>query len=114
MSPVGASVPGPAWARAQASDAAAAFTAVEAIEEGRWDHFLLRVRAAVAQRMATDEYKRHLVAGAATREHMARWQAAEEDHGGEGGPRCANGCGYPVARAGQVCGECAEPEDCAP
>lgn len=29
-------------------------------------------------------------------------------------PRCADGCGYPVASAGQVCGECAEAEDCQP
>jgi hypothetical protein len=31
-----------------------------------------------------------------------------------GEPRCADGCGYPVKTAGQVCGECAEAEDCAP
>jgi hypothetical protein len=33
---------------------------------------------------------------------------------GEETPRCADGCGYPVKTAGQVCGECAEAEDCAP
>ena len=44
------------------SEAAAAFAAVEAIMEGRWDRYLHRVRGAIVLRTRTDEYQATLVA----------------------------------------------------
>lgn len=46
-----------------AYDIAAAFAALEAIESGQWDRFLLRLQAAIKQRRQTDDYRRHIVAG---------------------------------------------------
>lgn len=40
-----------------------AFAALEHIQDGDWDRFLLRLRAAIDMRRKTDEYKRHIVAG---------------------------------------------------
>lgn len=43
-------------------EAAAAFSAIEAIQSGDWDHFLLRLRAAIIDRLRTDAYYEHLTA----------------------------------------------------
>ena len=40
-----------------------AFAALEHILAGDWDRFLIRLQAAIRQRLATDEYKATLVAG---------------------------------------------------
>jgi len=45
------------------ADDAAAFAAVEAIMEGRWDRYLGRIRGAVHLRTQTDEYQATLIAG---------------------------------------------------
>jgi hypothetical protein len=42
---------------------AAAFAALEAIEAGDWDRFLLRLRAAIEARRKTEEYQAHIIAG---------------------------------------------------
>ena len=44
------------------SEQAAAFAALEAIQSGKWDRFLLRLGAAIAQRRNTQEYKDHVKA----------------------------------------------------
>jgi hypothetical protein len=46
------------------SAGAEAFAALDAIESGRWDRYLLRLRAAIEIRRQTDEYKAHIIAGA--------------------------------------------------
>lgn len=46
-----------------ASEQAAAFAAVEAIMEGKWDAYLHRVRGAIVLRTQTGEYQATLVAG---------------------------------------------------
>lgn len=45
------------------SATAAAFAALEAIEAGEWDRYLLRLRAAIEQRRKTCDYAKHIVAG---------------------------------------------------
>ena len=42
---------------------AAAFAAMEAIESGEWDRYLLRLRAAIEQRRKTQEYRDHIIVG---------------------------------------------------
>lgn len=44
---------------------AAAFAALQAIEEGEWDRFLHRLLGAINMRRQTDEYRAHIVAGLA-------------------------------------------------
>jgi len=41
-----------------------AFAAMEHIEAGDWDRFLLRLLAAIGARRKTEEYKAHIIAGA--------------------------------------------------
>lgn len=41
----------------------AAFTALEAIQSGEWDRYLLRLRAAIEARRQTADYRRHIIAG---------------------------------------------------
>lgn len=43
-------------------EAAAAFAAIEAVQSGDWDNFLLRLRAAIINRLRTDAYYEHLTA----------------------------------------------------
>ena len=43
--------------------AAAAFAAMEAITDGEWDRFLIRLTAAIRARSATGAYESHIVAG---------------------------------------------------
>jgi hypothetical protein len=45
------------------SQQAAAFAALEAIESGAWDRYLLRLRGAIEQRRRTPDYAAHIVAG---------------------------------------------------
>lgn len=45
------------------SDQAHAFAALEAILAGEWDRYLLRLRAAITKRLATEAYQQHIVAG---------------------------------------------------
>lgn len=45
------------------STAAAAFSAIEAIASGEWDHFLHRLRGAIEMRCRTEDYRDSLVAG---------------------------------------------------
>jgi len=45
------------------STQAAAYAAIESIEDGEWDRYLLRLRAAINQRIQTESYRRHIVAG---------------------------------------------------
>jgi len=48
-----------------ADQSAAAFAALEAIQSGDWDRFLLRLRSAIEQRRATQGYRDHIIAGSA-------------------------------------------------
>lgn len=43
-----------------------AFAALNHIENGDWDRFLLRLRGAIELRRATDEYEQHIIAGRLT------------------------------------------------
>lgn len=43
-------------------ESAAAFAALRAIESGSWDRFLLRLQAAIRQRLQTEDYRQHIVA----------------------------------------------------
>jgi len=45
------------------SENAAAFAAIEAINSGRWDRYLHRLRGAINVRVQTDAYQATLVAG---------------------------------------------------
>lgn len=45
------------------SAASEAFSALDRIEAGDWDRYLLRLRAAIQARMRTDEYTQHIIAG---------------------------------------------------
>jgi hypothetical protein len=49
--------------RGHPADTAAAFAAIEAIEAGKWDHVLHRVRGAIFLRTKTEEYGATLIAG---------------------------------------------------
>jgi len=49
-----------------ADQGAAAFAALESIQAGDWDRFLLRLRAAIDVRRGTKDYRDGLVAGAST------------------------------------------------
>jgi hypothetical protein len=40
-----------------------AFAALLAIENGDWDRYLLRLRAAIEQRRKTEAYRRHIIIG---------------------------------------------------
>lgn len=40
-----------------------AFAALTHIEDGDWDRFLLRLRAAIDARRKTEAYQRHIIAG---------------------------------------------------
>lgn len=42
------------------------FIVLNGILDGRCDRFLLRLRAAINARMATDEYKAHIIVGGAS------------------------------------------------
>jgi hypothetical protein len=42
---------------------ATAFAALQAIESGEWDKYLLRLKAAIIARMRTEGYAQHLIAG---------------------------------------------------
>lgn len=42
---------------------AAAFAALTAIERGEWDRYLIRLNAAIKQRMRTEAWQRHIVVG---------------------------------------------------
>lgn len=48
-------LPDPEWT--------ATLAAIDAIESGRWDKYLLRVRAAIEQRRSTEEYGLHIICG---------------------------------------------------
>lgn len=41
-------------------------------------------------------------------------EGATRVHKDKTGPRCAQGCGYPVPTVGAICGECACEDDCTP
>ena len=49
-------------------EAAAAFAALEAIQSGEWDRYLLRLRAAINERMKTEGYRDHIVVGTVLRD----------------------------------------------
>ena len=42
---------------------AAAFAALQAIQSGEWDRYLIRLQAAIFHRRQTEEYRDHIVAG---------------------------------------------------